>query len=69
MIDGAVYGLMDVTSKLREMYAAGTRNFGANDAAWTNSWPGVQKTFAVSFRHCKENKTVIVREGQAITLP
>ncbi len=68
-IHGAAYGSMDVTAKLRAKYAAGERNFGGNNGVWTDPWVGMPKTFSVSYRHCTQDKTVVVREHAAITLP
>ena len=68
-IHGAAYGSLDVTEALRKKYNAGERNFGANNGVWTDPWVGMPKTFSVSYRHCDADKTVVVREHNAITLP
>ena len=68
-IHGASYGSADVTHALRAKHAAGERNFAGSNEVWTDPWPGMPKTFAVSYRHCEEDKTVVVKEHEAITLP
>ena len=68
-IHGAAYGSIDVTRLLRQKYAAGERNFGGNNGVWGDPWPGMPKTFSISFRTCQADKTVVVREHASITLP
>ena len=68
-IHGAAYGSIDVTAKLRARYAGGERRFVGDNGSWTDPWVGMPKTFSISYRRCAQDKTVVVRENAAITLP
>ena len=46
----ASYGKLDVTKRLNELYAQGQRAFHASNEVWTDSWPGIEKTFAIVYR-------------------
>jgi hypothetical protein len=54
---------------LRARYAGGERRFVGDNGSWTDPWVGMPKTFSISYRRCAQDKTVVVRENAAITLP
>ena len=52
------YGKLDVTKKLKEMYAKGLREFSGTNDVWTDPWYGVEKSFVIVYR--QEARTVII---------
>ena len=67
-INGAVYGGMDVTEKLRGMYDKGQRTFLGGNEVWGDPWFGTFKSFSIIYNICEE-KVVAAKQGATINYP
>ena len=70
-IQGASYGLADVTAKVQQLYnnGRGQKRIYGNNATLGDSWVGTVKSFTIVYFWRGREYTKVVRENEYIDLP
>ncbi len=66
---GATWGTKDVTAKVAHSYNIGTKTFDASTSMLGDSNGNNKKTLTVVYEICQNVATIVVKEGEKITLP
>ena len=66
---GATWATKDVTAQVAHSYNLGTKSWSADAATFGDVYQGNTRTFTVVYEVCQNIATLVVKEGEKITLP